>query len=112
MQYDQQHVDQFNADKRNHDSTHPIDQQVTSQQRTGSNRTIRKALQGERNERDNDQRVKDDGGQDRTVRCRQMHDIQRIEGWIRCRKSSRNNRKVFGNVVSDAECGQCTSRHQ
>ena len=64
MQGDQQHIDQLDADKRHDDAAQPVDQQVSPQQRTGADRAIRDASQGKRNERDDDQRVENDGGQD------------------------------------------------
>src|SRR5947209_14097891 len=53
-------VDRLDADEGNGDTAKPIDQQVASQQRAGTNRTIGNAFQRERNQPDDDQRVEDD----------------------------------------------------
>ena len=65
------HVDQLNADKRDHDAPSSVDQKVSSQQRTGADGTIGDAFQGQRNQPDDDQCVEDDRRQDGTLRGRQ-----------------------------------------
>src|ERR1700755_1606598 len=79
MQGGDHEVDRLNADERNDDAADAVDQQVAPQQRTGADRPVRDALQGERDQRDDDQRVEDDGGEDRALRRRQLHDVERAE---------------------------------
>src|ERR1043165_8238262 len=67
------HVDDLYADERRDDSAEAVDEQVATQQRRGTQRTIFHSAQRERNERDDDYCVEDDRGQDRGLRRAQAH---------------------------------------
>jgi hypothetical protein len=53
-------VDRFDADKRDDYAAKAVDQQIAPQQRAGADRTVGNAFERQRNQRDDDQRVKDD----------------------------------------------------
>src|ERR1700720_4507626 len=72
-------VDGLDADKRDDDAADAVDQQVALQQGPGADRTVGDALQGELNERDDDQRIEDDRRQDRALRAAEPHDVERLQ---------------------------------
>src|SRR6266478_9264572 len=82
-------VDGLDADERNDDSADAVDEQIASHERGGTDRTIAHPFERQRNKRDNDQRVEDDGGENRALRRRQAHDVEhsqlRVEGHEHCR---------------------------
>src|SRR5450432_1707417 len=59
------HVDQFDSDKRKHDSSETVDQQVALQNLGRAERPEFYAPQRQGNERDDDERIKNNGAQDR-----------------------------------------------
>src|SRR5215831_16148151 len=63
-------VDRLDAEERNDDAADSVDQKVEPQQSGGADWAIAHALQRQRNERDDDQRVEDDRGQDGALRRR------------------------------------------
>src|SRR6478752_7956024 len=88
-------VDRLDADERNDDAADAVDQQVASQQRTRADRPITDALERQRDERDDDQRVEDDGGEDRALRRRQVHDVERLQLWIERNEHRRDDGEVL-----------------
>src|SRR5262249_39760771 len=72
-------IDRLDADERNDDAADAVKQQVAPQQRAGADRTITHAFERQRNQRDDDQRVEDDGGENRALRRRQVHDVERLQ---------------------------------
>src|SRR5690242_18871499 len=65
------HVDDLDPDERHEDAAQAVDQQVTAQQVGGADRAVLDPLQGQRNQRYDDQGVEDDRGQDGALRARQ-----------------------------------------
>ena len=96
----------------NDDAADAVDPHVTAQHGGGAERAIAHALQGQRDQRDDDQRVEDDGGQDRARRRGQPHDVQLVEHGIGRGERGRNDGEVLRHVVGDAERGQRAARHQ
>src|ERR1700677_962072 len=76
MQGRDQEVDSLDADKRNNHAAKAVDQKVAAQQRCGSDRTIPHALKRQRNQGDDDERIKDDRRKDGALWSRQPHDVQ------------------------------------
>src|ERR1700738_2179196 len=72
-------VDRLDADEWNNDAANAVNQQIAAQQRARADRTERDALQCQRNEGDDDQRIEDDGRQNRALRARQVHNVERLE---------------------------------
>ena len=54
-------------------------------------------------ERDDDQGVEDDGRQDRALRRRQAHDVERVQLRVDRDEHRRQDREVLGDVVGDRE---------
>ena len=69
MQGRDQEVDGLDADERDDDAAEAVDEEVPAQELRGADRAVGDPLQGERNERDDDQRVEDDRRQDRALRA-------------------------------------------
>ena len=63
-------VDQLDPDERQDHAAEPVDEQVAPQQRRGADRAVLDALERERDERGDDQRVEDDRRDDRALRRR------------------------------------------
>ena len=61
-------IDQLDADERHDDAAEAVDQQIAAQQRCGADGAILHAAQSERDQRDDDQRVENHGGEDRGLR--------------------------------------------
>ena len=69
--------------------------------RGGADRPILHAAQRQRNQRDDDQGVEDDGRENRALRRREMHDVERLQFGIADHEHRRNDREVLGDVVGD-----------
>ena len=107
-----QDVDHLDADKGNDDAAEPIDQQIAPEQRTRADGPIGDALQGKRNERDDDQRIEDDRRQDGALRRRQIHNVERLELRVEGEEQRRDDGEIFRHVVGDGERRQRAARHQ
>src|SRR3979409_2798430 len=83
VQDDQQDVDDLDANERRDDSSRAIDDEMVTQQTRRADGAVLDAPQRQRNERDDDERVEDDGAHDRALRRREVHDIEPIEGRVR-----------------------------
>ena len=68
MQGRDDEVDGLDADEGDDDAAEAVDQQVAAQQRPGADRAVGDALQCQRDQRDDDQRVEDDRRQDGALR--------------------------------------------
>src|SRR5580704_15295151 len=75
----QQHVDEFDSEKRGNNSTHAVDQQIALQQGRGAKRTIAHSTKSQRNESNDNQSVENYGREDCRFRRVQMHYIQDAE---------------------------------
>src|ERR1700722_6530541 len=60
----ERHVDRLDADERNDDASHAVDQQISAQERGGAERPVFHSLQSERDQQDDDQRVENHRRQD------------------------------------------------
>src|SRR5882672_7274167 len=69
-------IDQFDGNELNNDSAHAIDKQVALQRREGANGRIFHAAQRQRDQRDDDERVENDGAEDRALRRNELHDVE------------------------------------
>ena len=67
MQGGDDEVDDLDADERHDEAAEAVDQKVAAQQRGRADRPVGDALQRQRDQRDDDQRVEDDGRQDRAI---------------------------------------------
>src|SRR5215831_17705787 len=76
MRGSKQHVDDLDADERQQNAADAIDEHVATQDRPGADRTIFHALEGERNQRRNDEGVENDSRQNGAVRCGKVHYVQ------------------------------------
>src|SRR5215831_14763234 len=72
-------VDRLDPNERNDHAADSVDQKVEAQQSGGTDRTIADPFQRQWNERDDDQRVEDDGGQDGALRRCKPHDIECLQ---------------------------------
>ena len=79
MQRHQAQVDGLDADERDDDAAHAVDQQVVAQQHIGGLGLVLHALQRQRNQRDDDDGVEDDRGENGRLRRMQVHDVERVE---------------------------------
>ena len=80
--------------------------------RVGAHRPILDALQRDRNQQRDDERVEDHRRQDRRRRRMQVHDVDRLEPRQRAGEQRRHDREVLGQVVGDRERRQRAARHQ
>ena len=55
-----------------------VDEQVVAEQQRGADGAVLDAAQRERNEGDDDERVEDDRAQDRALRRREVHHVERV----------------------------------
>ena len=72
-------VDSFDPDERRDDAAESIDEQIPAQQRGRAHRPVGDAPQRKRDQGDDDQRIEDDRRENRALRTRQVHDIQRVQ---------------------------------
>src|SRR6185312_12763940 len=76
MQRGDGEINRLDADEGQDDAAGAVDEQIAPQERGGADRPVLHTLQGERNQRDDDQRIEHDGRQDRALRRRQTHDVE------------------------------------
>src|SRR5579885_1186745 len=74
VQRDEDQVDELDANERQDNAAEAVEQQVAPQDRRGAERAILHAAQGQRNQRNDDQRVEDYRREHRAMRRRQPHD--------------------------------------
>src|SRR5206468_13019549 len=68
MQGDQDHVGELDARERNEDAAHAVDPDMPPQDGRGADRAVAHPLQGERDQRDDDESVEAGGGGGRGAR--------------------------------------------
>src|SRR5262249_35123278 len=105
-------IDQFDSDKWNDETAEAIDQQVALQNGERAHWLVSNAAQRQRDQRDDDQRVKNDGAENRTGRTVQVHDVQRRDLGKPSHQHRRYDCEVFRDVVCDAERSERTARDQ
>src|SRR5436190_18863085 len=70
-------IDQFDADERNDEAAEAVDEQISLQNGERTHRLVSNAAQRQRDQRDDDQRVKDHGAENGTGGAAEMHDVER-----------------------------------
>ena len=103
-----EHVDGLDADERDNDAADTVDEQVTLEDFCRTQGAELHSAQGQRNERNDDQRIEDDRAEDRAVR--RGRDLHRCSTESDLREGDdehrRDDREVLRHVVGDAEGGQ------
>jgi len=99
-------IDQFDPDKRHDETAETVDEQVALQDGERAHRFVSDAAQRQRNQRDDDEGIENDGAQDGAGRGVQMHDVERRNGGKRAHQHRGNNREVFRYIVRDTERGE------
>src|SRR6266568_5498940 len=100
------HIDYLDSDKRGDDTPNPIDQQVMDQQFLGRHRTEFGSLQSQRHQHRNDDGVEDDRRQDGGKGAGQVHHVEYAQLRVDREQRGRDDSKVLGDIVGDAEGGQ------
>src|SRR5262252_3912212 len=106
------HVHELDPRERDEDAAHAVDPEVAPENGRRANRTVADAAEGQRDERDDDQRVEDDGGEDGALRGGEMHDVEHTERGIGAREGRGDDGEVLGHVVGDAEGRERAAGHQ
>src|SRR5580704_5584180 len=75
-------VDRLDADEGQDEAAQAIDEKIAPEQGRRADRPVSDALQRQGNEGDDDQSVEDHRGQDRGLRRRKAHDVERSEDRI------------------------------
>ncbi len=76
----EQHVDELDEYERGNDAAQTPHEQVVGQQLSGRDLTVLNALQRGRNQRDDNERVIDDGRKNRGQRACQAEDVEGVQG--------------------------------
>src|SRR5271163_3192490 len=106
------HVNQFDPDKRRDNSAQPVHQQVPPQQCLRAQRTVFHPAQSQRHQRNNNQRVENHRRKNRRVRILQSHHVQNLQlRESRC-EHRRNNREIFRHIISHRKSRQRPARDQ
>ena len=88
------------------------DQQIPAQKCIGAERPVGDALEGDRDEQRDDDRIEDHRRQNGRGRRMEMHDVDRLEPRQGTGKKRRDDGKVFRHVIGDGEGRQRAPRHQ
>ena len=80
-----------------------VDEQVAAQHRGRGDGAEAHAPERERDQRDDHERVEDDGGEDRAARAVEAHHVERVERRERAGEHRRDDREVLRHVVRDRE---------
>src|ERR1043166_5450405 len=97
----QQEIDELDSEKRSHNSTYAINQEVALEQSGGTQRAIAYAAERERNQSNDNECVKNDRGKNCGLRSAKVHNIQDIQNRKCACEHRRNNGEVFGDIVGD-----------
>src|ERR1019366_1657316 len=97
---------------RQNDPAQTPNQQVSTQQRIGTRRTIPHSAQGDRNEEWNDYRVEDNRRENGRRWRVKVHDVHHLQPRQCAGEQRRHDREVFRDIVSDRESRQRAARHQ
>jgi hypothetical protein len=87
-------------------------QEIASQQRARGKRPVFDAAQGERHERDDNQRIENDGRENGALRRVKAHDVEAVQSRVGHGEHGRDDREVFRYVVSDGERGERAARYE
>jgi hypothetical protein len=107
----QAQVNELDPSKGHQNAAEPIEKKIAAQEHRCAECPVLHALQCQRNEKHNDDRIEDHGGKDRGEGACEAHDVERIELRISRGKCRRDNREILGHIVGDAEGGQRATRH-
>ena len=105
-------IDELDADEGNDDAAQAVDEQVALQDCERADRFVGNAAQRQRNERDDDERVENDGAENGAGRALQMHDVERRDRRECRHQHGGNDREIFRDVVGDAESRERAARDQ
>src|SRR6266436_5484223 len=72
-------VDGLDSHEWNDHASEAVDEKIAGQNRGGAERPITHAAERQRYQRDNDQRIEDDRGQNRALRRREMHHVEALQ---------------------------------
>jgi len=102
MHRHQQHINYFDEYEWHEDAANAVKEHVVAQNHRGAERTVFHALQGQGNQRHDDQGVENDCRQDRALRGVQIHDVQLVQraaasggGGVEQTEHRRQDRKIF-----------------
>ena len=112
MERSDDEIDELDADERHDDAAQAIDEQIALQNGQSAHRFVGHAAQRQRDQRDDDERVENDGAQDGAGRAVQMHDVERRDGREGRHQHRGNDGEIFRHIVGDAERGQRTAGDQ
>src|SRR5271169_7257275 len=106
------HVNQFDPDKRRDNSAQPVHQQIPPQQCLRAQRPVFHSAQSQRHQRNNNQRVENHRREYRRVRILQSHHVQDFQLRKSRREHRRNNREIFRHVIRHRKSSQRPPRNQ
>ena len=112
MERSNDEIDELDADERHDDATEAIDEEIALENCQGAHRLVGDAAQGQRNQRDDDQGVENDGAEDGAGGTVQVHDVERRDGREGRHQHGGNNREIFRHIVRDTERRQRTACDQ
>src|ERR1700735_3622970 len=72
-------IDRLDADEGQDQAAQAVDEQIAPEHRCAADRPISDALQRQGNQGDDDESVENDRGQDRRLRRREPHDVERAK---------------------------------
>lgn len=96
-------IDELDADERHDDAAEAIDEEVALQDCQGAHRLVGDAAQGQRNQRDNDEGVENDGAKNGAGGTVKVHDVERSDGGEGGHQHGGNDGEIFRNIVRDTE---------
>ena len=106
------HIDCLDTDKRSDDATDPVEKKIMDQELLGRHGTEFGPLQRQRHQHRNDNRIENDRRHDCTEGTRQVHDVEYPQLRIDREHHRRDDGKLRGDIVGDAEGGQIATSHQ
>src|SRR6516225_6241270 len=98
-----QHVNELDSDERDDDAANAVYPEVTTQQSSSAHWPIPHATQGQRNQRDDDYRVKNYSREHGRFGRSQPHDVERVENGKCTCKHRGDDGEVFRHVIGDRE---------
>src|SRR4029078_9205378 len=92
-------VDRFDADEGQDQTAQAIDEEIATEQGRRAHRRVSHALQRQGDQSDDDEGVEDDRGEDRRLRRREAHDVERRKLWIGGYGQRRQGGEILGALI-------------
>ena len=107
-----QKVHELDSNKWCNQASKPVDEEISPEKDCRPERAEPYTAKRQRDQGCDDERIEDDRAQDRTGGRAEPHQVHRFDHRKRADEHGRNDGKVFGHIVCDAEGSEGSTGHE